>query len=68
MNLAAPRDPQVSTSVYNSLGLRALLDRIQDDRGYTVLDLGPALAANVRFWSGFSCWLHIHDLYGRFRE
>lgn len=68
MNLVAPGDPQASPPVYNSLGLRALLDRIRDDRSYTILDLGPALEANVRFWSEFSCRLHIHDLYGRFRE
>lgn len=68
MNLAAPGDPQASPPAYNSLGLRALLDRIRDDRSYTILDLGPALEANVRFWSEFSCRLHIHDLYGRFRE
>jgi hypothetical protein len=49
--------------VHKSLGLNALLDWVRDDRNYSVLDLGPALEANVRFFSQFSCRLHIGDLY-----
>jgi hypothetical protein len=68
MTRSVLQEPQVSPAVYNSLGLHALLDGIRDDRLYSILDLGPALEANVRFWSEFSCWLHIHDLYRGFRE
>jgi hypothetical protein len=68
MTLSAPREPQVSPSVYKSLGLQALLDRVQHDQSYSILDLGPALEANVRFWSEFSCLLYIYDFYRSFRE
>jgi hypothetical protein len=54
--------------VHKSLGLNALLDRVRGDRIYSILDLGPALEANVRFWSQFSCRLHIHDFYRSYRE
>ena len=63
MTPSAARDSQTPPTVVNSLGLHALLDRVQDDQSYTILDLGRALEANLRFWSQFSCRLHIHDLY-----
>lgn len=58
----------VSPTVCKSLGLNALLDTMQSDRIYSILDLGPALEDNVRFWSQFSCWLHIQDFYRSYRE
>jgi len=68
MTLSAARETRVSPAVCKSLGLHALLDRVRDDRSYSILDLGPALEANVRFWSQFSCWLNIHDFYRSFRQ
>ncbi len=68
MTLSTPRENRVSPIEYKSLGLHTLLDRVRDNRTYSVLDLGPALEANVRFWSQFSCSLHIHDFYRGFRE
>jgi len=68
MTLSAPRETQVSPAVHKSLGLNALLKPVRGDRSYSILDLGPALEANVRFWSQFSCWLHIHDFYRSYRE
>lgn len=68
MTPSAPRDTNTPPAVINSLGLQALLARVRDDQSYTILDLGPALEANVRFWSEFSCWLHIHDFYRTLRE
>jgi hypothetical protein len=41
---------------------------VRGDRTYSILDLGPALEANVRFWSQFSCRLHILDFYRGYRE
>ena len=58
----------VSSTVCKSLGLNALLDTVQDDRTYSILDLGPALGDNVRFWSQFSCWLNIQDFYRSYRQ
>lgn len=66
-----PSDPQESavlSTVCNSLGLNALLDTLRDDRTYSILDFGPALEDNVRFWSQFSCQLHIQDFYRNYRE
>ena len=68
MTPSAPQETQASPAVYKSLGLNALLDRVQGDRSYSILDLGPAFEANVRFWSQFSCRLHIHDFYRSYRE
>jgi hypothetical protein len=68
MTLSAPPDTQVSPAVHKSLGLNALLDQVRGDRSYSILDLGPALKANVLFWSQFSCRLHIVDFYRSYRE
>jgi hypothetical protein len=58
----------VSSEMYKSLGLNALLETVLSDRTYSVLDLGPALEENVRFWSQFSCRLHIQDFYRSYRD
>src|SRR5512136_2625838 len=68
MTPSAPRETQVSQAVYKSLGLSVLLDGVRGDRSYSILDLGPALEGNVRFWSQFSCRLHIHNFYRSYRE
>jgi hypothetical protein len=68
MTLSDPRETVVSPAVCKSLGLSALLDTVQDDQSYSILDLGPALEENVRFWSQFSCWLNIQDFYRSYRE
>jgi predicted TPR repeat methyltransferase len=41
--------------------LSTLLRFLRDDRKHTILDLGPALGANVEFWSRHQCRLHIED-------
>ncbi len=48
--------------------MNALLKLMREDRIYSILDLGPAREANVRFWSQFSCRLSIHDFYRSYRE
>ncbi len=68
MTLSDPRETQVSPAVHKSLGLKALLEPVRGDRSYSVLDLGPPLEANVRFWSQFPCWLYVNDFYRSFRE
>ena len=68
MTLSAPRETQALPGVHKSLGLNALLGPVRGDRSYSILDLGPALKANVRFWSQFSCRLHIHDFYRSYLE
>jgi hypothetical protein len=68
LTASAPQEAQVFRVVHKSLGLNALLDSVRSDRSYSILDLGPALEANVRFWSQFSCRLHIQDFYRGYRE
>ena len=68
MTPSDPRETVVSPTVCKSLGLNALLGTLQYDRTYSILDLGPALEDNVRFWSQFSCRLHIQDFYRSCRE
>jgi hypothetical protein len=68
MTLNIPREAQPSPASFTSLGLKALLDQMRDDRTYSILDLGPALQGNVRFWSRFSCRLQIQDFHRGYRE
>lgn len=50
------------------MGLDALVGELAQEARYTILDLGPALGANVDFWSGFACKIHFADLYGTLAE
>ena len=68
MTLNIDREAQPSPAELKSLGLRALLDQMRDDRTYSILDLGPALQGNVRFWSQYSCRLQIQDFHRGYRE
>jgi hypothetical protein len=68
MNMNDPRETGISPALCKSLGLNVLLDTMRCDQSYSVLDLGPALEENVRFWSQFSCRLHIQDFYRSYRD
>lgn len=68
MTPSDPRETMVSPTVCRSLGLNALLDTVQGDRTFSILDLGPALDDNVQFWSQFSCRLYIQDLYRSYQK
>lgn len=57
---AAPPAPEV----HPSLALAELLAQIHPSRRIHVLDLGPALGANVSFWTErFLCTVEVADLY-----
>jgi len=68
MTRISPEDLQLPPAAYQSLGLNALLRPLQSDRKYRILDLGPALGANVEFWSQFHCRLTLDDFYSNYRE
>lgn len=61
------KDPALAVGArletHKSLGLNALLQVLGDERKYSLLDLGPALGANVDFLSQFCCRIRIEDLY-----
>lgn len=48
--------------MYRSPTLRALTSRLRGDALHHILDLQPAVGANVEFFSRFSCRLQIVDL------
>jgi hypothetical protein len=50
--------------IQKSLGLGALVQQLQPDRKYTILDLGPAMGANLEFWSQYPCKIHLADFAG----
>lgn len=68
MTLDTSRETQAWPAVFRSLGLKAIIDQMRDDRSYSILDLGPALEVNVKFWSRFSCRLEILDFHRGLRE
>ncbi len=68
MTLNVPPEALVLRATHKSLGFNVLLDMMRGDRTYSVLDLGPALKENVRFWSQFRCRLYLHDFYRSYRE
>jgi hypothetical protein len=54
-----PIGPKIE--IYSSPGLEEALRGVPDDGSCKVLDLGPALAANVEFVSSFASYLQIID-------
>ncbi len=68
MTSGSPSKFNLEQSEYRSLGLSYLLSILPADREFSILDLGQALDANVRFWAGFSCRLAIADFYREYRE
>ena len=48
---------------HKSLGLNALLQMLGDERKYRLLDLGPAVGANIAFLSPICSKIRIEDLY-----
>ena len=48
--------------IYRSPTFRALVSRLADDTPHAILDLQPAVGANVEFFSRYSCRLQIVDL------
>ena len=52
-------EPEANTS----LALDVLYNHLHNEKKSNILDLGPALGANVDFFSQFSCKIYIEDLY-----
>lgn len=56
-------EPERLASVQKSLALNALVQHLREGRKYQILDLGPAVGANIEFFSRFRCRLFIEDLF-----
>ncbi|MEN8162900.1 MAG: hypothetical protein ABFS37_02130 [Acidobacteriota bacterium] len=57
-----------TTEIHRSPGLQAALSHLSEDRPCNILDLGPAVAGNIDFFSRYPCRLHIVDLLGRLAD
>jgi hypothetical protein len=57
-----------ATEIHRSPGLEAALSHLHEDCPCNILDLGPAVARNIDFFSRYSCRLHIVDLLGRLAD
>jgi hypothetical protein len=53
---------QSDKAEFTSLALKSLIEYLEDEHHYGVLDLGPAVGANVDFFSKFSCQLYVADV------
>lgn len=53
----------LQSEVFTSLALNVLYYQLRPERKYHILDLGPAVAANVNFFSQASSKIYIEDLY-----
>ena len=62
MALTSPQ-PEMEPAAHKSLALSALVQQMQSDRKYEILDLGPALGVNIGFWSQFQSRLYVADFY-----
>jgi len=58
---AAPPQPRVET--HTSLALKALCQALDEERKYSILDLGPACGVNIEFLSRYSSKIRVEDLY-----
>ncbi len=54
--------------IHRSPGLQAALSHLHEERPCNILDLGPAVARNINFFSRYPCRLHIVDLLGRLAD
>ncbi len=54
--------------VYRSLGLGALVQQLEQDRLYSILDLGPARNSSLKFWATRASRVTINDLYRSWAE
>jgi len=59
-------EPEVE--IHRSPGIGIALSHLREDRPCAILDLGPALPQNVRFFSRFPCRLCIVDVLGYLAE
>lgn len=58
-------DSEPATEIHRSPGLGVALSHLHEEHTCNILDLGPAVATNINFFSRYPCRLHIVDLLGR---
>ena len=66
---SAPPEDAAEPEVHPSLALTALLAELRPDRPLRLLDLGPAVGANIAFWSErLPCSVQVADLHRSLAE
>ncbi len=61
---AAPGEGAAAPMEGAAPGVAALVDGISQDRSHSVLDLGPAVNANLSIYSRFARWVRFADVLG----
>lgn len=61
---AAPSEPAAAPAEGAAPGVAALVDGVSQDRSHSVLDLGPAVNANLTVYSRFARWVRFADVLG----
>jgi len=54
--------------IHRSPILKLLSRKLEEDRRFEILDLGPALNENIGYFSQYRCKVHIDDFYSSFRD
>ncbi len=60
--------PASEAPAYRSLALGALLQQLETGRLHTVLDFGPALGGNLKFWAPYASRICFEDFYRTWEE
>jgi hypothetical protein len=64
----ASSQKSAESPAYRSLALGALLQQLEVGRPHTILDLGPALSGNLKFWSPYASRICFEDFYRTWEE
>lgn len=62
------RTVEEANPVHRSPGFKVAIAHINECRPCRILDLGPAIASSIEFFSAYSCVLRIADLFGRLAD
>ena len=60
---ALHQDQGPRVDVYKSLGLQALFQLLHPEQKYRIMDLGPAIGANIEFLSQYASKIRVLDAY-----
>jgi len=68
MSKASSQTSASDAPAYRSLALGALLQQLEAGRLHTILDFGPALGGNLKFWSPYASRICFEDYYRTWEE
>lgn len=62
-----PDQEESPLEIHRSPILKLLSKKLEEDRKFYILDIGPPLNENIVFFSQFRCRVHIDDFYSSYR-